>query len=177
MNPYLATTHPCWCGLHYVSDTAYRVDYPRRHGQRPRMLVLYCVGRWYWFNEWVAFEARGRARRRAIRWWRARSRLPVPASAEDAVALAREGMIATTEAIVLRHVPGEQTLRIVGYQLGPIPEIPPPAHMEHEPQTHDISIAASGPGDPADPYDHEAIDYWNAITYPNYNEPLHWHDP
>ncbi len=61
------------------------------------------------------------ARRRSL-WWRQRSPDPVPDTAERAVEIADSGGIAIPEKITVRSIAGEQFDRIVGYELGPLPE-------------------------------------------------------
>ncbi|HPU81347.1 MAG TPA: hypothetical protein PLL43_13415, partial [Accumulibacter sp.] len=72
-------------------------------------------------SEWVCPEHTGYARQKFEAWWRARSNEPFPNSAEEAVALAEAGALATTLAITVRSVAGEKFDRIIDYQLGTIP--------------------------------------------------------
>jgi len=86
------------------------------------MRVEYRVGLDYWVSEWVCFEHTGFARRKAEQWWMLRSPDPIPNSAEEAVAIAEAGGVAHPESVTVRSVAGEQFDRIVGYELGPMPE-------------------------------------------------------
>jgi DNA repair protein RadD len=113
-----------------VSDVSYSVHV--KHGASdddPKsMRVEYKVG-WRTFkSEWVCFEHKGYARQKAIAWWKQRSPDPVPDTAERAVEIASNGGIAATKRITVRAVAGEPYERIVGYELGPLPE-PLPAEL------------------------------------------------
>ncbi len=107
-----------------VLDVAYSVHTKRgADDDAPKtMRVEYRVGLDYWVSEWVCFEHTGFARRKAEQWWLRRSPDPIPATAEDAVAIAETGGVANAEKITVRSVVGEQFDRIVGYELGPLPE-------------------------------------------------------
>ncbi|MGE0609901.1 MAG: DEAD/DEAH box helicase family protein [Pirellulales bacterium] len=73
-------------------------------------------------SEWICFEHTGFARQKAITWWRRRSPDPMPDTAERAVEIAEAGGVAATKTITVRTVAGEIYERIVGYELGPMPE-------------------------------------------------------
>jgi len=45
----------------------------------------------------------------------------MPATAEDAVAIAESGALATAKTITVRHIAGEEYDRICGYELGEVP--------------------------------------------------------
>ena len=92
---------------------------PENH---PRtMRVDYRCGFNDYHSEWVCPEHTGYARGKFEAWWRARSREPLPESAEQAVDLAEAGALAQTRAITVRSVAGDKFDRITDYQLGPIP--------------------------------------------------------
>jgi DNA repair protein RadD len=108
-----------------VDDVYYSVhvkrDAPEGH---PRTLrVDYRVGFNDHRSEWVCIEhpPGSYARQKAEAWWRARSFEPCPTDADDAVALAEAGALATTLSITVRHVSGEKYDRIVRHQLGARP--------------------------------------------------------
>src|SRR5262249_52035803 len=72
--------------------------------------------------EWVCFEHTGYPREKAVAWWRRRSRLPVPATAQEAVELANQGALAPTTAITV-YTERETFYECVrGYELGPVPD-------------------------------------------------------
>ena len=73
-------------------------------------------------SEWVCFEHHGFARLKAEAWWKLRSCVPVPTSAEEAVALVNAGALAETLSITVRSVAGEKFDRIVDCELGAKPE-------------------------------------------------------
>ncbi len=113
-----------------VTETEYDVQdvYYSVHAKRgapddhPRTLrVDYQVGFNDYQSEWVCVEHTGYARQKAEAWWRRRSNEPMPATAEDAVAICDAGGIADTTGITVRSVAGERFDRIVEYQLGPVP--------------------------------------------------------
>jgi DNA repair protein RadD len=107
-----------------VRQTYYTVHVKRGvPDDAPRtMRVDYQIGLSDWKSEWVCFEHEGYARQKAIAWWRRRSPDPVPDTAERAVELAEGGALAPTLAITVRSVAGEPFERIVGYELGQLPE-------------------------------------------------------
>ncbi|MCC7407528.1 MAG: DEAD/DEAH box helicase family protein [Phycisphaeraceae bacterium] len=108
-----------------VQDVYFSVHQKRgAPAEAPRsMRVEYRVGFNDYHSEWVCFEhAQGNyARMKAEAWWKQRSNVPVPVSAEEAVELAQAGALADTQAITVRHVAGEKYERIVDYRLGPKP--------------------------------------------------------
>jgi len=85
------------------------------------MRVDYRIGFNRWQSEWICVEHTGYARHKAELWWRRRSNVPVPETAEDAVYYAQSGALAETKSITVRSVAGEQFDRIVGYELGDRP--------------------------------------------------------
>jgi DNA repair protein RadD len=118
-----------------VQEVAYSVhvkrDAPEDH---PRsMRVDYRIGFSRWQSEWVCFEHTGYARHKAEAWWRRRSCLPVPDTAETAVYFAERGALAPTKSITVRHVSGEEFDRIVGYELGEKPVYREPGWDDTEP--------------------------------------------
>jgi DNA repair protein RadD len=74
-------------------------------------------------SEWVCLEHEGFARNKAIKWWRERSKLPVPDDSTVAVAYARDGL-AVPSSITVRTVSGEKFPSIITYELGEIPAQP-----------------------------------------------------
>lgn len=96
------------------------------------MRVDYRVGFNHWQSEWICFEHAGYARKKAEAWWRRRSNLPVPDTAEQAVTLAEVGVLAATKAITVRSVTGEDFDRIVGYELGEKPDCREPGWDDGE---------------------------------------------
>jgi hypothetical protein len=73
-------------------------------------------------SEWICIEHDGWARQKAAAWWSQRSLAPCPASVDDAVALAKAGLLADCEAITVSVIAGEKWPKIVGYKLGARPE-------------------------------------------------------
>ena len=49
--------------------------------------------------------------------------MPVPATAAEAVEIAKAGGLAATKSITVRSVSGEEYDRITDHELGPIPEV------------------------------------------------------
>nr|BDD45929.1 hypothetical protein 8 [Pseudomonadaceae bacterium] len=107
-----------------VEDVFYAVHTKRgADDDDPKTLrVDYRVGWHKCKSEWVCFEHDGYARRRAIIWWRRRSPDPVPGTAQQAVDIIHGGGLAQTLGITVRSVAGEPYDRIIGHDLGPIPE-------------------------------------------------------
>jgi len=134
-----------------VQEVAYSVhvkrDAPEDH---PRsMRVDYHIGFSRWQSEWVCFEHTGYARHKAELWWRRRSDLPVPNSAETAVYFAERGALAPTKSISVRHVSGEEFDRIVGYELGEKPTYREPGWDDVEPvgESEAVFSVAADPDD------------------------------
>jgi DNA repair protein RadD len=107
-----------------VRDVFYSVHRKRGAGEDAlrSMRVDYRVGLKDYKSEWVCFEHAGYARHKAVAWWRRRSAEAVPDTAEQAVLVAQNGGVATATAIAVRAVEGEDFERVVGWELGPVPE-------------------------------------------------------
>lgn len=107
-----------------VEDVRYSVHTKRgATGDEPKTLrVDYQVGWQQYKSEWICFEHSGYARQKAIAWWRRRSPDPVPETAERAIEVIDGGGLAPTLAVKVRSVAGDPYERIIGYELGPIPE-------------------------------------------------------
>ncbi|MCK4602205.1 MAG: hypothetical protein KAU28_07045, partial [Phycisphaerae bacterium] len=115
-----------------VTTTVYPVEavhcsVHHKHGApeaAPRTLrVEYRIGFRTYQSEWICFEHMGWPRHKAESWWRKRSNVLVPVSAEEAVELANAGALCETRSITVRSVVGEKYDRIIDYELG---EKPPP---------------------------------------------------
>jgi DNA repair protein RadD len=110
-----------------VEDVFYRVH--RKQGaddEAPKtMRVDYKIGFNAFKSEWVCFEHEGYARHKAVIWWKRRSPDPVPATARDAVAIANSGGVALTTTITVRSLAGDDYERIIGHEIGPLPEAIP----------------------------------------------------
>lgn len=107
-----------------VRDINYSVHMKRdAPPDAPKTLrVDYRLGLNHWQSEFICLEHDGYALQKAIAWWRRRSPDPVPDTAEEAVEIAEGGGLAHTNKITVRNIVGEKYDRIVGYQLGPMPE-------------------------------------------------------
>jgi DNA repair protein RadD len=81
--------------------------------------VDYKIGWHRWKSEWVCLEHDGFARQKAVAWWRKRSKVPVPATAAEAVAIANAGRLAATTSITVRSVSGKEYDRISAHELKP----------------------------------------------------------
>ena len=108
---------------HPLQEVVYGVHVKRNAPEdAPRsMRVEYRIGFSRWQSEWVCFEHTGYARHKAELWWRKRSNVPVPQTAEDAVYFAEHGALAETRSITIRSVAGEEFDRIVSYEFGDKP--------------------------------------------------------
>ncbi len=118
-----------------VEDVTYTVHVKRDapEGAPRSMRVEYQLGWNKYQSEWICFEHSGYARHKAEEWWKRRSKLPVPDSAEDAVYLAQSGALAETRSITVRSVAGEKYDQVVGHELGDVPECPEPGWNDGEP--------------------------------------------
>lgn len=110
---------------HAVQDVVYRVHQKRDAPEdAPRtMRVSYRIGFHQWQSEFICLEHSGYARAKAVDWWKRRTSVPVPDSADLAVALAQEGVLCDTISIMIRSIAGEKYDQITGWDLGPVPEL------------------------------------------------------
>jgi DNA repair protein RadD len=110
--------------VYTVRDVIYSVHTKRgADDSAPKtMRVDYDVGFYDYKSEWICFEHTGYARQKAIAWWKRRSPDPIPNTAERAVEIAQAGGVAATHAITVRSVAGDPYERIIGYELGDLPE-------------------------------------------------------
>ena len=98
------------------------------------MRVEYCVGFNHYISEWVCPEHTGYARNKFEAWWKKRSNVPLPETAQEAVNLANDGALAKPSKIIVKSIAGEKFDRIVDYKLSPIPEyLPEPGWNDCEP--------------------------------------------
>lgn len=107
-----------------VLDTIYRVHDKRGAPEdAPRTFrVDYMLGHNHWQSEFICLEHTGFARQKAVRWWRERSPTPPPTCAEQAVAIADAGGLATSERVTVRSIAGQKYDRIIKHVIGEIPE-------------------------------------------------------
>jgi DNA repair protein RadD len=107
-----------------VEDMLYGVHTKRgASADAPKTLRIdYRVGWHEYKSEWVCFEHEGYARQKAVAWWRRRSPDPVPDTVARAIEIIDGGGLAPTLGITVRSVAGEPYERIIGYELGPVPE-------------------------------------------------------
>ncbi len=118
-----------------VSDIIYCVHTKRGAGpEAPKSVrVDYRIGWHDYKSEWICFEHTGYARQKAEAWWLARSDLPIPATAQEAVDLINELGIREAKTITVRAVAGEEFERIVGYELGERKAVGQEADLEEIP--------------------------------------------
>jgi len=100
------------------------------------MRVEYKVGWHQYHKEWICFEHEGYARRKAELWWKKRSYAPIPDCSENAVNLAEDGALASTDSITVKCTGGDDFDRIVKYETGEKPDWREPGWDEDE----DITI-------------------------------------
>lgn len=78
------------------------------------MRVDYSISIMTWASEWICFEHKGYARRKAERWWRWRADTIVPQTAAEGVE--RSGELRRPTGITIRSVSGEKYSRITEYE-------------------------------------------------------------
>lgn len=107
-----------------VLDVFYSVHTKRgAEANAPKtMRVDYQLGLNHWQSEFICLEHDGYARQKALTWWKKRSPEPVPDTAERAIELANAGALCITNAITVRTITGEKFDRVVGWELGRLPE-------------------------------------------------------
>jgi DNA repair protein RadD len=71
--------------------------------------------------EWVCIEHDAWAGEKAAAWWRRRSVVKVPETANEAAGLGNAGALAPATKITVRYGGGEKYPRIIGHELGEIP--------------------------------------------------------
>ena len=108
---------------HEVHDVLFRVHRKRDSpDDAPRsMRVDYMISLDEWVSEWVCFEHKGYARRKAEQWWAERSNDPIPSTAQQAVDLAEAGALALTKRITIARRAGSKYWQVVGHELGEKP--------------------------------------------------------
>jgi len=126
-----------------VQEVVYGVHVKRNASpDAPRsMRVEYRIGFSRWQSEWICIEHTGYARHKAELWWKRRSNVPVPETAEEAVYFAEHGALAQTKSITVRSVSGEEFDRIVGYELGEKPFYREPGWDDVEPSPEHEAVA------------------------------------
>jgi hypothetical protein len=89
------------------------------------MQITYCCEGDRELREWVCLEqpAKSFARQAAVQWWALRTHLPVPATARDAVAIARDGLLRAPARITVRYEAGSQFPRITNPLFARTPEL------------------------------------------------------
>lgn len=115
-----------------VSDTFYSIHQKRNAPLNTpvTMRVDYQIGFQQFKSEWVCPEHTGYARGKFEKWWRERAALgcPIPRSAQEAVALANEGLLAEPESITVKTVAGEKFERVARCKLKERPIMPEPGN-------------------------------------------------
>lgn len=106
-----------------VQDVFYSVHTKRdADDSAPKtMRVEYRLGWSHYVSEWICPEHTGWARQKFEAWWSARSHMPPPATAQEAVLLAENGALAQTNQITVRSIAGEKYDRVIRYQIGDKP--------------------------------------------------------
>ncbi len=80
----------------------------------PTMRVDYVLDDGTTESEWLCFEHDGVPRIRAVKWWRARTKLAVPRQVSVAVGTAQRQLLRPTASITIERRHGERFARIVG---------------------------------------------------------------
>jgi len=113
-----------------VEGTTYQVHRKRKEPDAtPTMRVTYWCGDVPVADEWICIEHTGWAFQKAQLWWQKRSNHPIPQTIEEAVEIGRRGGIAETYSVTAMPEPGTRFKKIVGYEIGEIPE---PVDLESE---------------------------------------------
>jgi DNA repair protein RadD len=111
---------------HAVEEVYWTKHTKRKDPSAPPTLRLdYKISLTESISEWVCIEHPDQSfpRRKAIQWWKERSRAPVPDSVDQALSMMDAGAIAQPSHIIARTIGGEKWPRIVGGKLKDIPEL------------------------------------------------------
>ncbi len=109
--------------VHKVREVYYTDHEKRWHPESPHTLeVEYVCGLNGSIKEWICVEHDGVPGRKARKWWKKRTDLPFPKSADDAAYYGNNGGLAEPTEITVRHKSGEKYDRVINYELGEIPE-------------------------------------------------------
>lgn len=111
-----------------VLDVSYEIHHKRGDSSAPPTLqVNYRVGLYQFKHEWVCPEHSGYARQKFEKWWYMRAAVGVlaPATVEEALSMARDGLLAEPKKIRVQIVSGEKYERIVKVELGERPRFTP----------------------------------------------------
>lgn len=113
MNPVICPVSRVLYYIHRKKDSGWNAP--------KTMRVEYEIGDHEYQREWICFEHKGFARDKAERWWRTRrgdGNAQVPETADEAVNLAREGILLQTKSIhVLYADDNDPSGKIIGYEL------------------------------------------------------------
>ena len=108
-----------------VLETSYGAHEKRNAppGHPPSMRVSHRIGGYdNWISEWVCPQHAGYAREKFVDWWAKRSHYPPPHTVRDAVAMAHEGCLASTNAIRVKQDANGYD-RIIAWALGEKPDV------------------------------------------------------
>jgi DNA repair protein RadD len=111
-----------------VLDVSYEIHHKRGDSSAPPTLQInYRVGLYQFKHEWVCPEHSGYARQKFEKWWYMRAAVGVlaPATVEEALSMARDGLLAEPKKIRVQIVSGEKYERIVKVELGERPRFTP----------------------------------------------------
>jgi DNA repair protein RadD len=112
-----------------VISVSFREHYKRSDPMAPpTMRVDYEIGLGHYVSEWVCLEhpEGSYPHERAAEWWAMRSDQPMPATVQEAVALANEGALAPTLSIHLSRKANSPFDKVSGHILGAKPSTTPP---------------------------------------------------
>jgi DNA repair protein RadD len=105
--------------VHDVKRELFGVHHKRGadEGAPKTMRVEYEVGFHAFVSEWICIEHSGFARSKAYKWWKARTDLPFPASAADAVTIAKQGLLRPAKQITVREIAGQKFSSVIEHVL------------------------------------------------------------
>jgi hypothetical protein len=102
-----------------VDHCSYAIHTKKDGSGLPTLRVGYCCDGDEWFNEWICFEHGGIAGKKAAKWWRLRSGLPVPQTVADAVEIAKAGQLTEPNWILVDESGEFPRITRVGLPEGP----------------------------------------------------------
>ena len=110
---------------HQVMDVLYAVhtkkDSEPGHPRTLRVEYFYTLAERV--SEWICVEHEGFAKQKAYRWWSQRCLLPMPSDADEALQIARNGLLAFPQSVTIRRTPGKRYPELISVGVSSPPAV------------------------------------------------------